>query len=132
MNVQCSLVPLLAAAAATLTACSGDPPSPHPVPTAGWVTLAPPEQPGPRIVIEGTVTWRTDHVGCAEMVTDHGQTLRLVGDVATGHERAVFEGGPAQEYARVTGYTINPHASATVCGSGIPFVAERVEPNQRR
>ncbi|OXM44269.1 hypothetical protein CFP71_40665 [Amycolatopsis thailandensis] len=120
----------LAAAAATVAACGGGPSPPHTI--TSWVEPAPAEQKGPQVVIDGTATWRTDHVGCAAMVTDHGQTLRLVGQVATDHERAVFEGGPAQERVRITGYTLDPLGSATVCGSGIPFVAEKVEPNPIR
>ncbi|UUV32053.1 hypothetical protein NQK81_00995 [Amycolatopsis roodepoortensis] len=127
MKPRTGLALALAATAAFLIACSGDAPGPSPPPTTGWVNPAPADRPGPQIVVDGTATWRTDHIGCAEMVTDHGQKLRLVGQVATDHERAVFEGAPAQERVRITGYTFDPLANATVCGSGIPFVAEKVE-----
>ncbi|HET6285816.1 MAG TPA: hypothetical protein VFG15_03565 [Amycolatopsis sp.] len=128
MKTRTGLTVVLTATAASLLACGSNARGPSPPPTTKWVNPAPTDRPGPQIVVDGTATWRTAHVGCAEMVTDYGQKLRLVGQVATDHERAVFEGGPAQEHVRITGYTFDPLANATVCGSGIPFVTEKVEP----
>ncbi|WP_219152397.1 hypothetical protein [Amycolatopsis sp. TNS106] len=119
---------MLAVAAISVSACSHSPPAPLSPPVTDRVHPALPGKPGPQIVVEGTATWRTDHVGCATMMTDHGQMLRLVGQVATDHERAVFEGGPTQEHVRIVGYTFDPMTNATVCGSGLPFVAEKVTP----
>ncbi|MFI5591254.1 hypothetical protein ACIA5G_39810 [Amycolatopsis sp. NPDC051758] len=74
------------------------------------------------------VTWRTAHIGCAEMVTANNQHLRLIGQVATDHERATLGAGPRSERLRVTGFVPQrDKVGATVCGSGIPFVLERIE-----
>ncbi|SEP54502.1 hypothetical protein SAMN04489732_1514 [Amycolatopsis saalfeldensis] len=121
----------IAFTAMTLAACSpgspSPPPSRPPAPTAS-VNTPPPDQRGPEVTVEGTVAWRTDHVGCAEMVTTAGQQLRITGQMATDRERAVFGGAAPSERVRITGYAFVPLNSATPCGGGLPFVAEKVEP----
>lgn len=130
MNGNRAACAVLAVVATLPTACATDSSDsgPPPVAESGSVTAPAPDVPPPQITVEGTVSWRTDHVGCAEMVTNRGQILRLVGQVATDHERAVFGGSPSNEYVRITGHAFDALKNATVCGSGIPFVVEKVEP----
>lgn len=108
-------------------ACSGNPAPPSPpTPAPSTVARPAPSQRGPQVVVEGTVRWRTGHLGCAEMVTTAGQHLQLTGALATAHERAALDGGPAIQRMRITGYA--PPALETVCGSALAFHPERADP----
>src|SRR4051812_42323757 len=119
----------------TLAGCSGAsspaPPSSDSPPTTATALPQPqPDRAGSRVQVEGLVTWRTAHIGCAEMVTANGQRLRLVGQLATDRERAALGAGPRSERLRVAGFVPQRNkVGDTVCGSGIPFVLETIERN---
>jgi hypothetical protein len=132
-------LPLVAIVAAitvgTVTACSATSPnSPPPTaasspPTAAHLMQPQPDRPGPLVQVDGQVTWRTTHIGCAEMITAGGQHLRLIGQLATDRERTALGSGPRSEHLRVTGFVPQRDlVGETVCGSGIPFKLEKVEP----
>ncbi len=131
------LIPLtVAVAAVTAGAISGCSASNSPPttataapPTATTLMRPQPDRPGPRVQVDGQVAWRTAHIGCAQMVTASGQYLRLIGQLATDRERAALGSGPRSEYLRITGFVPQrSNVGETVCGSGIPFSLEKVDP----
>ena len=59
--------------------------------------------------------------------------VRLIGQLATDRERAALGSGPRSEHLRVTGFVPQRDlVGETVCGSGIPFKLEKVEPIHSR
>jgi hypothetical protein len=121
----------LATAAAVLAGCSsGSTPSPPPRSTAPpapaeRITTPVAGQRGPQITVRGTVYWRTNHPGCAELSTVAGQDVYLVGQLATQHEqRAETNAEPASVQVQITGYV--PVVEPSVCGPGLPFLVEQV------
>jgi hypothetical protein len=118
---------------ALLAACSGGQ-APTPPPTsssvAASVALPPPDQRGPQVTVEGTVTWTTSHPGCIRLETAAGQSFQLTGTVASDNERRAATGKqPNVQHVRITGYV--PEAGASVCSAGRAFVTEMVTPVDR-
>lgn len=121
------------ASAAVIAGCSSASiPSPPPRSTAPpapatRITTPVAGQRGPQITVRGTVYWRTNHPGCAELSTAAGQDVYLVGQLATQHEqRAESNAEPASVQVQITGYV--PVVEPSVCGPGLPFLVEQVTP----
>ncbi|WP_394622474.1 hypothetical protein JNUCC0626_49950 (plasmid) [Lentzea sp. JNUCC 0626] len=127
---------LLGGALAVLAGCSSGP-TPTPPPSsaanssaAASVALPPPDQRGPQVTVEGTVTWMSSHPGCIRLETAAGQSFQLTGDVASDNEHRAARGEqPAVQRVRITGYV--PEAGASVCSAGRAFVTEKVTPVDR-
>jgi hypothetical protein len=120
-----------------LAGCSSGPtpPTSPPSPTtsssvAASVALPPPDQRGPQVTVEGTVTWMSSHPGCIRLETAAGQSFQLTGNVASDNEHRAARGEqPTVQRVRITGYV--PEAGASVCSAGRAFVTEKVTPVDR-
>jgi hypothetical protein len=135
-SLTVAAVAIIAGAVSGCSVSSSNPPPPAPSsepPAAATLMQPQPDRPGPLVQVDGQVSWRTIHVGCAEMLTAAGQHLRLIGQLATDRERAALGSGPRSEHLRVTGFVPQrDKVGETVCSSGIPFKVERVEPTLPR
>lgn len=114
----------------TLTGCTAapaGPPDAPPTTPSPFTSLAlpAPDQPGPKVTVQGDTSWDIPKPGCAVVRLAAGQAFQLTGPEVERYLADVRSGAaPGRQRMRLTGHLAK--VGASVCGAHRAFVVEKV------